>query len=76
MSQLSGSSMTWISRQLSEGRGIGAFDNYGDMLYTEGLQELEKREQQVMYSAIPQSYSDCGMHTMNHGAIVDRCCFA
>lgn len=47
MSQLSASSMTWLSRQMSEGRGIGAFDNYGDMLYTEGLQDLEKREQQV-----------------------------
>lgn len=36
--------MTWVSRQLSEGRDAHDFSNYGEKLYSEGLHEIEKRK--------------------------------
>ncbi|GFR40398.1 hypothetical protein Agub_g950 [Astrephomene gubernaculifera] len=38
------SSMSWISAEMMRGRGAGgAFDNYGEMLYAEGVESLMNR---------------------------------
>lgn len=42
------SAMSWISAEMMRGRGAnGAYDNYGEMLYAEGVESLMARLKRV-----------------------------
>ncbi len=40
-------SMSWISKEMMKERTHGPFDNYGEMLYAEGLEAVAVRKSKV-----------------------------
>ena len=40
-------SMSWISAEMMKERSHGPFDNYGEMLYAEGLEQASLRNSKV-----------------------------
>lgn len=41
------SSMSWISSEMMKGRGSGMYENYGEMLYAEGVESWMIKEKKV-----------------------------
>jgi hypothetical protein len=39
--------MSWISAEMMRERGPGPYDNYGEMLYAEGLDAAARRQAKV-----------------------------
>jgi peroxiredoxin family protein len=40
--------MSWISQEMMKDRSHGPFENYGEMLYAEGLEALAKKQSKVI----------------------------
>ena len=47
--------MSWISSEMMRDRGSGPFGNYGQMLYAESLEAMERRKEKVCICAGVQS---------------------
>jgi hypothetical protein len=57
--QANKTSMSWISSEMMRDRSSGPFENYGEMLYAESLEAMQRKREKV---CITVSLSNCGLH--------------
>jgi hypothetical protein len=58
--QANKTSMSWISSEMMRDRSSGPFENYGEMLYAESLEAMQRKREKVCAAV---SLSVCGWHT-------------
>jgi hypothetical protein len=52
--------MSWISSEMMRDRSSGPFENYGEMLYAESLEAMQRKREKVCSTV---SLSNCCSHT-------------